>query len=136
MGNDFKKLGCYAKKVVIDKINDDTLKICVEDEHGDEHTLNVGVIIENLQNVDTFGDKQGHMIDVPTLDIDYSIKKTEKIKSTDISMKWDHSNKPSVFEVKSKSEVIFSGPYSDAIEWVRKNVIECNQNIVKKKSLN
>jgi hypothetical protein len=136
VGDDFKKLGCYAKKVVIDKINDDTLKICVEDEHGDEHTLNVGVIIENLQNVDTFGDKQGHMIDVPTLDIDYSIKKTEKIKSTDISMKWDHSNKPSVFEVKSKNEVIFSGPYSDAMEWVRKNVTECNQNIVKKKSLN
>ena len=136
MGEEFEKLGCYAKKVVIDKINDDALKICVEDEHGDEHTINVGVIIENLQNVDTFGDKQGHMIDVPTLDIDYSIKKTEKIKSTDISMKWDHSNKPSVFEVKSKNEVIFSGPYSDAMEWVRKNVTECNQNIVKKKSLN
>ena len=83
MGENFKKLGCYAKKVVIDKINDDTLKICVEDETGDEHILNVGVLIENLQNVDTFGDKQGHMIDVPTLNIDYSIKKTDKIKSTD-----------------------------------------------------
>ena len=136
MGDEFKKLGCYAKKVVIDKVGDNILKICIEDEHGDEHTLNVGVVIENLQNVDTFGDKQGHMIDVTTLDIDYSIKKTEKIKSTDISMKWDHSNKPSVFEVKSKNEVIFSGPYSDAMEWVRKNVTECNQNIVKKKSLN
>ena len=132
MSRKFQKIGCNAKRVVIDKINDDTLKICVEDEHGDEHTINVGVIIENLQNVDTFGNKQGHMIDVPTLDIDYSIKKTEKIKSTDISMKWDHSNKPSVFEVKSKDEVIFSGPYADAMEWVRKNVTECNQNIVKK----
>ena len=136
MGDEFKKLGCYAKKVVIDKINDDVLKICVEDEHGDEHTLNVGVIIENLQNVDTFGDKQGHMIDVPTLNIDYSIKKTEKIKSTDISMKWNHSKKPSVFEVRNKDEVVFSGSYTAAMEWVRKNVTECNQNIVKKKSLN
>jgi hypothetical protein len=135
VGGEFKKLGCYAKKVVIDKINDDTLKICVEDEHGDEHTLNVGVIIENLQNVDTFGDKQGHMIDVPTLNIDYSIKKTEKIKSTDISMKWNTFTKPSVFEVNCKDEVVFSGPFQDAMEWVRKNVTECNQNIVKKKSL-
>jgi hypothetical protein len=135
VGDDFKKLGCYAKKVVIDKINDDTLKICVDDEHGDKHTLNVGVIIENLQNVDTFGDKQGHMIDVPTLDIDYSIKKTEKIKSTDISMKWDHSNKPSVFEIKSKDEIVFTGAFTDAMEWVRKNVAECSQSIVKTKSL-
>ncbi|RPG66885.1 MAG: hypothetical protein CBC02_003400 [Flavobacteriaceae bacterium TMED42] len=135
MGNDFKKLGCYAKKVVIDKVNDDTLKICVDDDQGDKHTLNVGVIIESLQNVDTFGDKQDHMIDVPTLDIDYSIKKTDKIKSTDISMKWDHSSKPSVFEVKSKNEVVFSGSFSAAMEWVRKNVAECSQNIVKTKPL-
>lgn len=131
MGSDFKKLGCYAKKVVIDKVDDDILKICVEDDHGDEHTLNVGVIIENLQNVDTFGDKQGHMIDVPALDIDYSIKKTEKIKSTDISMKWNHSNKPSVFEVRNKDEVVFSGSYTDAMEWVGTNVTEYTQSIVK-----
>ena len=25
MGEDFKKLGCYAKKVVIDKVNDDRI---------------------------------------------------------------------------------------------------------------
>ena len=135
MGENFKKLGCHAKKVVIDKVDDNTLRIYVEDDQGDEHILNVGVIIENLQNVDTFGDKQGHMIDVPTLDIDYSIKKTEKIKSTDISMKWDHSNKPSVFEVRNKDEVVFSGTYTEAMEWVRKNVTECSQNIVKTKSL-
>lgn len=134
MGDDFKKLGCYAKKVVIDKINDDILKICVEDEHGDEHTLMVGVLIENLQNVDTFGDKQGHMIDVPTLNIDYTVKKTEKIKSTDISMKWNTFAKPSVFEVKSKDEVVFSGPYKVAMEWIKQNVTECSQNIVTKKS--
>ena len=126
MGEDFKKLGCYAKKVVIDKINDDTLKICVEDEHGDEHNLNVGVVIENIQNVDTFGDKEGYAIDVPSLGVDYSVKKTDKIKSTDISMKWDHSGKPSVFEVRNKDEVVFSGPYSDAMKWVGKNVIECS----------
>lgn len=135
MGDDFTKLGCSAKKVVIDKVGDDILKICIEDEHGDEHTINVGVIIQNLQNVDTFGDKPGHMIDVPTLNIDYSIKKTDKIKSTDISMKWDHSKKPSVFEVRNKDEVVFTGPFATAMKWVGKNVTECNQNIVKKKSL-
>lgn len=135
MGDDFTKLGCSAKKVVIDKVGDDILKICIEDEHGDEHTINVGVIIENLQNVDTFGDKQGHMIDIPTLDIDYSIKKIDKIKSTDISMKWNTFAKPSVFEVKCKDEVVFSGPFQDAMEWIKKNVTECNRNIVKKKSL-
>jgi hypothetical protein len=72
------------------------------------------------------------MIDVPALNIDYTIKKTEKIKSTDISMKWDHSKKPSVFEVRNKDEVVFSGSYTDAMEWVKKNVTECNQHIVKK----
>ena len=134
MGENFKKLGCHAKKVVIDKVDDNTLRIYVEDDQGDEHILNVGVIIENLQNVDTFGDKQGHMIDVPALDIDYSVKKTEKINSTDISMKWDHTKKPSTFEVRSKNEVVFSGTYSDAMAWIGKNVIECSQPIVVKKS--
>ena len=57
------------------------------------------------------------------------------LKSTDISMKWDHSSKPSVFEVKSKNEVVFSGSFSAAMEWVRKNVAECSQNIVKTKPL-
>ena len=136
MGENFKKLGCYAKKVIIDKVNDDTLTILVEDENGDEHNLTVNVAIENFQNIDTFGDNLGHTINVPELNIDHSIKKTEKIKSTDISMKWDHSKKPSVFEVRNKNKVVFSGPYADAMEWVRKNVTECNQNIVKKKSLN
>ena len=136
MGENFKKLGCYAKKVIIDKVNDDTLTILVEDENGDEHNLTVNVAIENFQNIDTFGDNLGHTINVPKLNIDHSIKKTEKIESTDISMKWDHSKKPSVFEVRNKNKVVFSGPYADAMEWVRKNVTECNQNIVKKKSLN
>ena len=135
MGRDFKKLGCYAKKIIIDKVNDETLTIFVEDENGDEHNLTVNVAIENFQNIDTFGDNLGHTINVPELNIDHSIKKTEKIKSTDISMKWDHSKKPSVFEVRNKNEVVFSGPYTEAMEWVGKNVTECNQNIVKKKSL-
>ena len=134
MGEDFKKLGCYAKKVVIDKVDDDTLTICIEDEHGDEHNLKVKVIIENFQNIDTFGDKEDYTIDVPSLDVDYSVKKTDKLNSTDISMKWNHSNKPSVFEVRSKDEVVFSGTYSDAMEWVGKNVIECSQPVVVKKS--
>lgn len=135
MDTDFKKLGCYAKKVVIDKVNDEVLKIYVEDAHGDEHHLEVGVIIENFQNIDTFGDKDGHMIDIPMLDMNYSVNKSEKLSSKNISMKWNHNNKPSVFEVRNKDDIVFSGTYSDAIEWVRKNVTECNQNIVKKKSL-
>lgn len=135
MGDDFKKLGFSAKRVVIDKVDDDILKIFVEDEHGDEHILNVGVTIQNLQNVDTFGDKQGHMIDVPTLNIDYTVNKTEKIKSTDISMKWNTFVKPSVFEVNCKDDVVFSGPFQDAMDWIKQNVTECNQNIVKTKSL-
>ena len=134
MGEEFKKLGCYAKKIVIDKVNDDVLVICVEDENGDEHNLKVKVIIENFQNIDTFGEKEDYTIDVPSLDVDYSVKKTNKLNSTDISMKWNHSNKPSVFEVRSKNEVVFSGTYSDAMEWVGKNVIECSQPVVVKKS--
>ncbi len=135
MGCDFKKLGCYAKKIIIDKVNDGTLTIFVEDENGDEHNLTVNVAIENFQNIDTFGDNLGHTINVPELNIDHSIKKTEKIKSTDISMKWDHSKKPSVFEVRNKNKVVFSGPYAEAMQWVRKNVTECNQTIVKKRYL-
>ena len=50
-------------------------------------------------------------------------------------MKWDHSKKPSVFEVRNKDEVVFSGSYTEAMEWVGTNVTECSQNIVKKKSL-
>ena len=134
MGEEFKKLGCYAKKIVIDKVNDDVLLICVEDENGDEHNLKVKVIIENFQNIDTFGEKEDYTIDVPSLDVDYSVKKTNKLNSTDISMKWNHNNKPSVFEVRSKNEVVFSGTYSDAMEWVGKNVIECSQPVVVKKS--
>ncbi len=134
MGDVFEKLGCYAKKVIIDKVDDDTLEICVEDEIGDEHNLKVGVVVETCQNVDTFGDKEGYTTDVPSLGIDYSVKKTDKLNSTDISMKWNHSNKPSVFEIRNKDEVAFSGTYSDAMEWVGKNVIECSQPVVVKKS--
>ena len=135
MGEDFIKLGCYAKKVIIDKVDDETLTIFVEDECGYEHNLKIKVIIENFQTIDTFGEKEDYTIDVPSLDVDYSVKKTNKLNSTDISMKWNHSNKPSVFEVRSKNEVVFSGTYSDAMEWVGKNVIECSQNIVKTKFL-
>lgn len=135
MGEDFKKLSCYAKKIIIDKVNDETLTIFIEDEYGDEHDLTVNVAIENFQNIDTFGDNLGHTIDVPKLSINHTTNKTEKIKSTDISMKWDHSKKPSVFEVRSKDKVVFSGPYTEAMEWVGMNVTECSQNIVKMKFL-
>ena len=126
MGEDFKKLGCYAKKIIIDKVNDDILTIHIEDENGDEHNLKVGVAIENFQNIDTFGDKEGHMIDLPVLDINYAVIKSKKISSEHLSMKWNHSNKPSVFEVKVKDETVFSGTYCDAMEWVGKNIVECS----------
>ena len=75
------------------------------------------------------------MIDVPVLDINYAVIKSKKISSEHLSMKWNHSSKPSVFEVKVKDKIVFSGTYCDAMEWVRKNVTECNQKIVKKRSL-
>ena len=58
----------------------------------------------------------------PSLIVEHSVKKTNKLNSTDISMKWNHSKKPSVFEVRSKNEVVFSGTFTDAMEWVGKNV--------------
>ena len=134
MSRKFQKIGCNAKKVVIDKVSDKFLTIFIEDENSDEHFIEVNVAIENFQNIDTFGDKEGHMIDVPVLDISHAIIKSKKISSEHLSMKWNHSNKPSVFEVKSKNEIVFSGTYSDAMEWVGKNVIECSQPVVVKKS--
>lgn len=135
MAKDFKKLSCYAKKVIIDKVSDKFLTIFIEDENGGEHFIEVNVAIENFQNIDTFSDKEGHMIDVPVLDIKYSKNKTNKLDSKNISMKWNHTEKPSVFEIKNKDEVVFSGTYSDAMNWVRKNISECSQQIVKKQSL-
>ncbi len=135
MGRKFKKIGCNAKKVIIDKVNDKLLTIFIEDENSDEHSIEVSVAIENFQNIDTFGNKEGHMIDVPVLDIKYSENKTNKLDSKNISMKWNHAEKPSVFEIKSKDKVVFSGSYSDAMNWVRKNISECSQQIVKKSHL-
>ena len=105
------------------------------DEFGDEHNFKIGVEIDNFQNIDTFGNKEGHMIDLPVLDIKYSVNKTNKLDSKNISMKWNHTKKPSVFEIKNKDEVVFSGTYSNAMNWVRKNISECSQQIVKKQSL-
>ena len=48
------------------------------------------------------------MIDVPVLDINYAIIKSKKISSEHLSMKWNHSSKPSVFEVKVKDEIVFT----------------------------
>lgn len=135
MAKDFRKLSCYAKKVIINKVDDKLLKIHVTDEFGDEHNFKIGVEIDNFQNIDTFGNKEGHMIDLPVLDIKYSVNKTNKLDSKNISMKWNHTKKPSVFEIKNKDEVVFSGTYSNAMNWVRKNISECSQQIVKKQSL-
>ena len=135
MGEDFKKLGCYAKKVIIEKTDDETLVICVEDTNGDEHNLKAKVIVENFQNIDTFGDKEEYTIDVASLNIDYSLKKTKKLDSKNISMKWNHTSKPSVYEIKNKDKIVFTGTFSDAMIWVNNNIKECDQKIVTKKSL-
>tara|TARA_B100001093_G_scaffold112726_1_gene105056 strand:- start:1545 stop:1955 length:411 start_codon:yes stop_codon:yes gene_type:complete len=135
VAKDFKKLSCYAKKVIINKVGDELLKIHVTDEFGDEHNFKIGVEINNFQNIDTFGNKEGHMVDIPALDIKYSVNKTDKLNSKNISMNWNHAEKPSVFEIKNKDEVVFSGSYADAMKWERKNISECSQQIVKKQSL-
>ena len=41
---------------------------------------------------------------------------------------------PKTGRVEILNEVVFSGTYSDAMEWVGKNVIECSQPVVVKKS--
>ena len=124
MSRKFQKIGCNAKRVVIDKVNDKSLTIFIEDGNSDEHFIEVNVAIENFQNIDTFGDKEGHLIDVPVLGINHTITKSKKISSEHLSMKWNHINKPSVFEVKVKDEIMFSGTYCDAMEWVEKNIVE------------
>ena len=135
MGEQFKKLSCNASKVVVDKINDNEMSVKIIDSVGDTHTLNVNVTIENIQNVDILGDKLEQYVDVPTLDISHTVKKSDKHDSTDISMKWNHTCKPSVYEIRNKDKIVFTGSFSDAMIWVSNNVKECDQKIVTKKSL-
>ena len=136
MAKDFKKLSCYAKKVIIDKVSDRFLTIFIEDENGGEHNIEVNVAIENFQNIDTFGNKEGHTIDLPVLDINHTVKETEKISSENISMKWNHNQKPSVYEIKNKNEIVFTGSFQKAMMWVKEHVTEYDQKVVKKRFLN
>lgn len=124
MGDVFKKLSCNAKRVVVDKKSDDTLEIIVTDSVSDTHTINVAIKTEATQNIDILGDKLEQYTDVSSLEISHTVKKSDKYDSRDISMKWDHSNKPSVYEIKSKDDIVFTGTFSDAMNWVRKNVTE------------
>ena len=135
MGDVFKKLSCNAEKVVVDKKSDDTLEIIVTDSVGDTHNINVAIKTEATQNIDILGDKLEQYTDVSSLEISHIVKKSDKYDSTDISMKWNHSSKPSVYEIRSKDKSVFTGNFSDAMIWVNKNVTECSQSIVKKKSL-
>ena len=50
-------------------------------------------------------------------------------------MKWNHTSKPSVYEIRNKDKIVFTGTFSDAMIWVNNNVKECDQKIVTKKSL-
>ena len=50
-------------------------------------------------------------------------------------MNWNHKPKPSVFEIKKQEELLFSGSFTEAMNWVQQNVTECDQKIIKKKSL-
>ena len=132
MAKDFKKLSCYAEKIIIKKVDDELLTIHVTDKLGDEHNFKIGVAIDNFQNIDTFGNKKGHMIDIPVLDLKYSVNKTNKLDSKNVSMKWNHTKKPSVFEIKNKDKIVFSGTYCDAMKWAKNNIAECVQRKEKK----
>ena len=135
MGDVFKKLSCNAERVVVDKKSDDTLEIIVVDSAGDTHNINVAIKTEATQNIDILGDKLEQYTDVSSLEVSHEIKKSDKYDSTDIIMKWNHTEKPSVFEIKSKDKIVFTGAFSDAMIWVSNNVKECDQKIVTKKSL-
>lgn len=135
MNDIFKKLSCNAEKVVVDKKSNDSLEITVIDSVGDIHTIDVVIKTTATQNIDILGDKLEQYTDVSSLKISHTIKKSDKYNSTDISMKWNHSNKPSVYEIRNKDEIVFTGTFSDAMVWINKNVKECDQNIVTTKSI-
>ena len=135
MGDVFKKLSCDAEQVIVDKKSDDTLEIIVIDSVGDAHTINVAIKIEATQNIDILGDKLEQYTDVSSLEVSHEIKKSDKYTSTDISMKWNHSSKPSVYEISNKDKIVFTGTFLDAMIWINNNVKECNQKIISKKSL-
>jgi hypothetical protein len=133
--NVFKKLSCYAKKIIVDKKSDDTLEIVILDSTGDTHTINVSIKTEATQNIDILGDKLEQYTDVSSLEVFHKIKKSDKYDSRNISMKWNHANKPSVYEIRNKDEIVFTGTFSDAMIWINNHVKECDQKIVTKKSL-
>lgn len=135
MGDVFKKLSCNAEQVIVDKKSDDTLEIIVVDSAGDTHNINVAIKTEATQNIDILGDKLEQYTDVSSLEVSHKIKKSDKYDSKNISMKWNHASKPSVYEIRNKDKIVFTGTFSDAMIWVNNNVKECDQKIVTKRSL-
>lgn len=132
--DDFKKLSCKADEVVVDKKSNDSLDITIVDTSNNTHELNVSIKTEAIQNIDILGEKLEQYTDVTSLEILHTKTKSKKYNSTEISMKWNHQTKPSVFEVKIGDKILFTGTFSDAMIWVSNNVKECDQNIVTKKS--
>ena len=135
MDDIFKKLSCNAEKVVVDKKSNDSLEITVIDSAGDIHTIDVVIKTTATQNIDILGDKLEQYTDVSSLEVLHTVKKSDKYDSTDISMKWNHASKPSVYEISNKDKIVFTGTFSDAMSWVNNNIKECDQKIVTKKSL-
>ena len=105
------------------------------DSVGDTHTINVAIKTEATQNINILGDKLEQYTDVSSLEVFHEIKKSDKYDSRNISMKWNHASKPSVYEIRNKDKIVFTGTFSDAMIWVNNNVKECDQKIVTKRSL-
>lgn len=109
-------------QVTLTKLSDD--KLGVEILHEDKvHNFTIDVQEDEMQNIETFGEEMGYMIKTTILDISHKVTDNVKHKSTEINMKWNHSGKPSVFEISKNKEILYSGPFSDAMNWISQNVI-------------
>ena len=109
-------------QVKLTKVSDDKLKIYIS-ENNQLHTFNVSIEDDEMQNIETFGEELGYMIKTTKFEIEHLEEFHDKYKSSEIELKWNHATKPSQYEVKKNSEVLFSGTFSDAMEWVSFNVI-------------
>ena len=69
------------------------------------HNISVAIKTEATQNIDILGDKLEQYTDVSSLEIYHKVKKSDKYDSTDISMNWNNSIKPSVYEIKNKDKM-------------------------------
>lgn len=109
-------------QVKLTKVTDERLKICVS-ENEKLHIFTVTIEDDEMQNIETFGEELGYMIKTTKFEIDHHAEYHDKYKSSEIELKWNHATKPSQYEVKKNNEVLFSGTFSDAMEWVSFNVI-------------